>query len=171
MSAPAAHAPALPGLQSSDISDGRLRLVLNNTLGAIDAGRQEILRFLAPDAPGARVINRLEVVFEEVIANIVRHGFEAGADQAIVVTVARGPKHIDLVFEDEGRPFDVTRAVDPPRPTSIETAPIGGLGVPLIHKLAAALRYEAVEPGDASCHMAGRPFAPRNRLHVAIATD
>jgi len=48
--------------------------------------------------------------------------------------------------------------------TTIETARIGGLGIPLVAKLSADLRYERpVMPAGAS------GFAPRNRLFVAIA--
>jgi serine/threonine-protein kinase RsbW len=158
-----------PGLRSAERAPDQLVLILNNTLAAIEAGRLELLDFLGPAALDPRVVNRLEVVFEEVIANIVRHGFAPGADQAIRVAVQATPDTVQLVFEDEGRPFDVTVAPDPPHPTSLETAPLGGLGVPLIHKLARSLRYETPEPGEASCHLGGRPFAPRNRLFVTIA--
>ena len=168
MNASVGHA-STPGLRSAERAPGQLVLVLNNTLAAIEAGRVEMLDFLGPDALDARVVNRIEVVFEEVIANIVRHGFAPGANQAIRVAVCATPDAVQLVFEDEGPAFDVTRAPDPPRPTSLETAPLGGLGVPLIHRLARSLRYEAPEPGEASCQLGGRPFAPRNRLFVTIA--
>jgi anti-sigma regulatory factor (Ser/Thr protein kinase) len=169
MTSPAAPASAAAGLRSAEAAGGALRLVLDNSIAAIEAGRQEILKFLAPRALDALVINRLEVVFEEVVSNIVRHGFERGADQTILVAVSETPGAVELVFEDDGSPFDPVQAPEPPKATSIETAKLGGMGVPLIHRLASSLRYEVPAPGEGRSILAGRPFAPRNRLTATIA--
>jgi anti-sigma regulatory factor (Ser/Thr protein kinase) len=167
MTAPPVHA----GLRSRDIVEGdRLRLVLDNTLDAVEAGRLEIDRQLAPLHLDGRVIHRLEVVFEELISNIVRHGFEPGADQSIVVLVAARAGAVELTIEDDGRLFDPSAAPEPEPFSDIGEAKLGGLGVALARRLCADFRYEAASPDRERRELGGRMFAPRNRVVASIAT-
>jgi signal transduction histidine kinase len=92
-------------------------------------------------------------VFEEVISNVIRHG-EA---HQIEVSVARQADGIVLTFDDDGQPFDPLQRPTPVLPTSIEEAPLGGLGLLLLRKASTQLRYERT-PGQT------------NRLTVTIAT-
>jgi len=151
------------GLRSASIVNGGLELVLNNTLGAIEDGRRRVLDFLAGQALADVVCHRLEVVFEELVSNTIRHGFAKNSDQSIHVRVEPRPGLVELTFEDDGIPFNPLEAEVPQAPTSIETARIGGLGIPLIAKFSTHLSYERPAPRD------GQPgFAPSNRLIVAI---
>jgi anti-sigma regulatory factor (Ser/Thr protein kinase) len=151
-------------LRSSAIEAGVLTLVLNNTMAAIEDGRLAILSHLEPRDLSPRVINRLEVILEEVISNIVRHGFHRGSDQAIVLTVALTPSAIALTFEDDGTPFDPLSAPLPKPFTSLEDAVPGGQGLVLLRRLATHLRYERLDQPAAGA------FRANNRLWVTIAT-
>jgi serine/threonine-protein kinase RsbW len=156
---------ALPiGLQSSEVVEGGLHLVLANGIGAIEPARLAMLRFLEPLALDPLAVNRVEVVFEEAISNILRHGFTPGSDQSIAVLVASRARAVVLTIEDDGIPFDPVSAPEPAPLTSLETAPLGGLGISLMRKLAADMRYETPTPDPAEA------FQPRNRLTVSIAT-
>lgn len=150
------------GLRSAEIADGKLKLVLNNTLAAVEDGRSEIMRFLG--SLDMMVQNRLEVLFEEMITNTIRHGFAGSSGQSIHVQVERGPDAIKLVFEDDGMPFDPTEVDVPMRLSGTEPARIGGLGIPLIVKFSSSLRYEELSPPDSG------GFHPRNRTIVSVAT-
>jgi anti-sigma regulatory factor (Ser/Thr protein kinase) len=153
------------GVRSAAIVDGRLEMVLNNRIAAIEDGRCRLAEFLAARPLGDVARHRLEVVFEELVSNIIRHGFVMHSGQSIHVRVEPRPGLIELTFEDDGNPFNPLETGPHPTLTSIETARIGGLGIPLVAKLAAHLRYERPETDPA------RPgFAPRNRLVVGIAT-
>lgn len=149
------------GLRSAETTDGKLKLVLNNSLAAVEDGRSEIIRFLGP--LDAMAQNRLEVLFEELVSNTIRHGFAKGSDQSIHVQVERGPAAITLAFEDDGQPFDPSQAEFLQGFTSAETARVGGLGIPLIVRLSSALHYEELDPAN----HAG--FRPRNRTTVSVA--
>jgi anti-sigma regulatory factor (Ser/Thr protein kinase) len=149
-----------PGLRSAAIADGRLTLVLNNTLAAVEAGRGALLEFLGPLDPMAQ--NRLEVVFEELVTNTIRHGFKPHSDQSIHVRVERTASAVELVFEDDGEPFNPLDAAMPEAFTDIEHARIGGLGIPLIVKLSSGLRYERLTGESAA------GFRPNNRTTVSV---
>lgn len=155
---------ALSGLRSAAIVDGGLELVLNNTLAAISDGNCRVLDFLAGQPLGDVVRHRLEVVFEELVSNIVRHGFTRNSDQSIHVRVETRPGFVEFTFEDDGIPFNPLKADAPAPLTAIETANIGGLGIPLIVKFSHHLHYERLVPP-----VGQSGFAPCNRLVVGIA--
>ena len=141
-----------------------LTLQLGNSLGAIEAGRLALAEFWAENALTDRVVNRLEVVFEEIVSNIVRHGFVPESAQGLTVEATAGAHSIVLRFEDDGAPFDPLAAVPPPQLTDLDSAPEGGLGIALVRRLAAHVAYAELAPS------AGRDsFAPRNRFDVTIA--
>ena len=159
-----------PGLRSARTCDEALHLELDNDLAAIESGRRTIREWLAPIKLSPKVTHRWEVIFEEIVSNIVRHGFSRGSRQTVLVTASRSPHTIDFTFDDDGRPFDPLAAPEPKPFRSLEAAPLGGLGVALVRHLAAAMSYER----DPKISTAGAPtepaFTPRNRLRVSIAT-
>ena len=157
------------GLRSCETVDGALRLVLNNTMAAVEDGRLPLVRYFEPHALGAKVVNRLEVIFEEMISNIVRHGFEAHSDQSIVVVARYRPGSIELSFEDDGAPFDPLEVAEPEPFSSLETAKLGGLGVPLVRRLSSNVRYERPASDAPARDVGGRAFRPRNRVTLSIA--
>jgi serine/threonine-protein kinase RsbW len=158
------------GLRAARRSGGALQLALNNDLAAIEAGRREIGKWLDPVKLSPKVTNRWEVVFEEVVSNIVRHGFSPGFPHTILVAATRTANAIEFIFDDDGRPFDPLAAPAPEPLRSLETAPLGGLGVPLVRRMAASVSYERDPECGADASATGLVFTPRNRLRVSIAT-
>ena len=157
------------GVRSCRTDEDGLRLVLNNSLDAIEEGRLALLDFLQPHALDDRVINRLEVIFEELVSNTVRHGFAPQSDQSVQVQAAARGEQLELVFEDDGTPFNPLQAEAPAPFQSLETARLGGLGIPLAIKLSSSLSYERPSPVPEGSAPAGG-FAPTNRLRVTIST-
>jgi anti-sigma regulatory factor (Ser/Thr protein kinase) len=150
-------------VRSAEIVEGKLRLILNNCIAAVQDGQGELERYLAGHALAPKALHRVEVVFEELVGNIVRHGFAKGSGQSIHVWVAQKPGAIELIFEDDGMPFNPLEAPLPAAFSSLEDARIGGLGISLVVKLADDLRYERLPPA------AGAGFAPCNRMVVRVA--
>ena len=156
------------GLRSSSIANGKLRLVLNNTIAAIEDGRRGMLDFPPLQALAAPVRHRLEVIFEELVSNTIRHGFVKHSDQSIHVLIDPKPQAIEFTFEDDGTPFNPLEAAPPEPFSSIEAARIGGLGIHLVARLSAELRYERLTPS--ASHSSDRGFMPSNRIVVSVAT-
>jgi anti-sigma regulatory factor (Ser/Thr protein kinase) len=159
-----------PGLRSARLVGEELHLVLENSIDAVDAGRLELRRWVDPHDLSPRVINRLEVVFEEVVSNVIRHGFDPQRRQTLLVVGAITAEAIDLTFADDGRPFDPLAVPEPQPFKSLDTASLGGLGVSLVRKFATRASYEPVGSDEPVQDVAGRAFAPCNRLRVSIAT-
>ena len=114
----------------------------------------------ALDAAGVhgRTRYQVELIFEEVVTNILRHGQLAKTDSGIDVQVACETDAIRLTFTDGGRPFDLRQQPPPRRAESLEDAPLGGLGIALVRHAARDLQYVRTPDG-------------RNQLTVTIARD
>jgi serine/threonine-protein kinase RsbW len=135
-----------------------MRVELDTSMSAVETGRLAVLDYLAPLVLDERVINRIEVVFEELVGNLVRHG----AVDSITVDILARPQDIELVVEDGGPEFNPLELTTPARFTTLEEAELGGLGIPLIRRLSRSVRYERVEPEDEIA---------RNRVVVTISRE
>ena len=99
---------------------------------------------------GAR--HNVQLVFEEIATNIVRHGSASGD---VEVGITLDDHEVVLTFEDDGKPFDPRTQPEPPAPSSLDDARIGGLGLVLVRKFSTRIDYE-------------RTPQSLNRLTVAI---
>jgi anti-sigma regulatory factor (Ser/Thr protein kinase) len=108
----------------------------------------------------------VELVFEEIVANIVRHGAGGGHRPDVRVTLGLGTDTISLTFEDDGVPFDPCRRPNPPPRSPDHT---GGFGLMLVHRAASALSYQRT----AECHNRLTATLPRAATGVVggSATD
>ena len=80
----------------------------------------------------------VELAFEEIVTNIVRHGSPTGD---IRVTIAFNGE-IVLTFEDDGVPFDPREQVKRSAPGSLDEAAARGYGLLLVGKITTAIHYE-----------------------------
>ncbi|HLY51668.1 MAG TPA: ATP-binding protein [Steroidobacteraceae bacterium] len=82
-----------------------------------------------------------ELVFEEIIANIVKHGAHNGREPDVCVTLQVLADSIVLGFSDDGLPFDPRGRADPVMPRSLAEAKIGGFGLLLVRHATSSLDY------------------------------
>lgn len=97
-----------------------------------------------------------ELVFEEIVANIVGHGAVHGHEPDVRVTLELHPDAIVLTFDDDGMPFDPRGRPDPRPARSLEEAQVGGFGLMLVRRAASSLDYLRTAEG-------------RNRLTVRLS--
>lgn len=75
---------------------------------------------------------KLDLCVAEAITNVIDYGYEDQGKHEISLQCAITEKRIELVMEDNGKPFNPLKAPEPEHPTSLEEANIGGLGIPLL---------------------------------------
>lgn len=109
--------------------------------------QQSVAAFLAHEGEDAMAVARAELMVEETALNVLVHGFAAGETPEVRLCVRREASFWVLDFEDRGCPFDPTAAALPAPAPSLAEARIGGFGLPLIRRTAAALRYERTADG------------------------
>lgn len=142
--------------RAEDDAEPELLLRLPNALSAVEDSRLAVARFLEPFGLSSSALNRVEVVLEELVSNLVRHGKDVSG-----LSVAAGVRDgaVDLVVEDDGREFDPFSVPEPEAFTTLEKAQLGGLGIPLVRRLSDAARYDRVGSGETA----------RNRVSVSIS--
>jgi anti-sigma regulatory factor (Ser/Thr protein kinase) len=132
----------------------RLALDFPATLAGFERGFAELRSGLGRESltPAARY--NVELVFEEIVANIVRYGAQ-GRVVDVRVTLDRNDASIAITFDDDGVPFDPTKRPDPTPAKSLADASIGGRGIMLVRRIASAIDYS-------------RTPEQRNRLVVTL---
>jgi serine/threonine-protein kinase RsbW len=96
-----------------------------------------------------------ELVFEEVVTNILRHAYRDNREHDITVSIDFLDSAIVMRFEDYGVPFDPSKRPPATQPESILDVQIGGRGLTLLHAAASHLEYS-------------RTADHRNRLTVTV---
>ena len=99
-----------------------------------------------PLDPQAR--RSVELVFEEVVANVIGHGVTPGANTDLSLELSVGDDAVRLTFVDDGVPFDPRERPDPAPPTDLEHAPTGGRGLMLIRRFSSAVEYVRTPEGQ-----------------------
>ena len=91
-----------------------------------------------PDLPRYRA----ELVFEEIVSNVIRHGACADGPCAIDVRVSFARDELIMCFRDNGRAVDPRAQALPQLPRSPEQGEHGGLGLLLVAKAAGRIEYQ-----------------------------
>jgi serine/threonine-protein kinase RsbW len=97
-----------------------------------------------------------ELVFEEIVTNIIRHGYADDQEHEIALTLLVHDGDVTLGFEDDGAAFDPRDRPSDPRAGSGLDAREGGHGLGLVRKATRRIDYE-------------RTPDERNRLTISIA--
>ena len=81
----------------------------------------------------SRLEFQIKLVIEEVVMNIVSHGYEEGGEHDILIELASDAEKIGIEIVDDGRPYDpLTEAPAPDTEAPLADRPVGGLGVYLV---------------------------------------
>lgn len=124
----------------------------SGTLEDFEQAFIELRRALDAQSLATSTRYKVELVFEEIVANILRHGARDGHRLEVQVTLELGPDSIGLTFDDNGVAFDPRTPAHPP-PRSRDGQ--GGFGLMLVQRVAGSLAYARTPEG-------------RNRLTVTL---
>ena len=86
---------------------------------------------------------QLDLVVEEIFVNIAHYAYGEQTGKAYLQgTVSDEPTTIELIFCDEGIPYNPLEQKDPNIEASVEERQIGGLGIFLVKKNVDNIAYE-----------------------------
>jgi len=118
-----------------------LHLQMRPALSELEPVRQALVAGLREAGAGHELVYKAELVLEEVLSNIVRHG-RAGQ----IALHARLPLgELRLLFEDDGPAFDPTAQPAPAAAADALSAATGGRGVALVMHFARSISYAHAE--------------------------
>jgi anti-sigma regulatory factor (Ser/Thr protein kinase) len=91
----------------------------------------------------------MDLCLEEVLSNIIRHGYSAKPDHSIAIqfTVPR-QDYFMIVVEDSAPPFNPMDAPELPGLNPLDDRQVGGQGIRLLRRFADALEYQLTPIGN-----------------------
>lgn len=100
----------------------------------------------------------MNLCLEEILSNIVRHGYGGSPDHVIVVSYQQAPDKSSILVIDDAAPYFNPLAVEEaPIEQTLDGTRVGGLGIRLVRGFAKSLEYEPTPSG--------------NRLTICFATN
>lgn len=123
------------------------------TFEAYAKAAAELRRALESRGVDPRPRHYAELVFEEIVSNIIRHGCANAPGCVVEVSLGLKDDAIVLDFEDNARPFDPRAHKVAELPSTLETAGRGGLGLRLVRKASSRIDYQRT---------------PQNRNHLTV---
>lgn len=154
--------------QSDDLTMLSLRLnhgmrilehrVFHNSMTEIERIPAITLRLAAVLSLDDTIRDRINLVLEEAIVNVISYAYPEGESGEIELSIGHDYLSDELIIQisDCGKPFDPTKKKDADIDADIDERPIGGLGIFLIRNLCDSAEY---------CYSDGRNIL---RLTVAL---
>ena len=93
-----------------------------------------------PDA----TINELNLVLDEVLSNIILHGYSERMTGRIMVRLKYSPGEISAEVYDDGKAFDPLQADPPDMSGTVQSRKVGGLGIHFMKELMDSVAYARV---------------------------
>lgn len=97
--------------------------------------------FLEDGGVGAQTVYRINLALEEMITNIIKHGYSDYDAHEIRVSIEIGESEITALIEDDGHEFNPLEWEKKDGLGSLEKRQVGGLGIHLIKDLLDQVTY------------------------------
>ena len=120
----------------------QVEIEISNQLSELDRLHQALADFCGRHGLSAKVARDLNLAVEEIVTNIITHGYSDDRDHRISVHLNLEPGELKVDVEDDGQPFNQLEAPAVDTTTPLADRPIGGLGIHLVRKVADGLEYK-----------------------------
>lgn len=85
---------------------------------------------------------QLNLAMEEAVVNVMNYAFPGESGRTFTIAAEKSDNNLIFIIDDEGVPFDPTKADEPDLSLSAEERPIGGLGIMLVRQFMENVTYE-----------------------------
>lgn len=90
----------------------------------------------------------INLCLEEVLSNVVRHGYRGEHGEPITVAFEPGEGQVTFTVEDAAPHFDPTAQPEETVQVPLEQMTLGGNGIRLLRKFASSVAWEPLAPGN-----------------------
>jgi serine/threonine-protein kinase RsbW len=115
---------------------------LKSKLSELDTLYEHLERFGQSIGLSSKCIFEANLALDELFTNIISYGFDDTDEHIIKITIAHQNDHVVFCIEDDGVPFNPTKAKIPDLACTIEECKIGGLGIHLAKNLMDEVCYQ-----------------------------
>jgi anti-sigma regulatory factor (Ser/Thr protein kinase) len=120
---------------------GTLRKALRKSESELIAWVPEVEEFLKKQGASAGAISRVQIIFEEMILNLVKHAL-VSATQDIDLRLDVAADRILIQIEDDSAPFDPRWAPEFDKTKPLEERQTGGMGLQIVRSMVSEIHYE-----------------------------
>jgi serine/threonine-protein kinase RsbW len=125
------------------------RLTLCSQLSELSQVPPWIERLASQHAIPGETQFAMDLCLEEVLSNIIRHGYSGQTDRPMTVRFTTPRKgYFVFVIEDEAPFFNPLTAPELPAIGAIEDTRVGGQGIRLVRRFANQIEYQATPTGN-----------------------
>ena len=111
------------------------KLLIGNQLPNINLAIEKFEEFAAEHGIPDTVSMQVNIVLDELLANIINYGFLDEEEHVIDIEIRFNGEKLIIIFSDDGIPFNPFEKTPPDTELSISEREIGGLGVHIVKKL------------------------------------
>ena len=120
----------------------KLEVRVSNRLIEIDRVNAAFNEFAERHAVPAKLRRKINLVFDELLNNIITYAYEDEDEHFIEIDIRLSPSGLAVTVTDDGKPFNPFDNHAPDTALSVEDRPIGGLGVHLVRNVMDRVGYE-----------------------------
>jgi len=119
-----------------------LHIEIKNDLDEIAQVTEAIKQFSAQSDLTQDVDYALQLVAEEMLSNIILHGFPQGGLHNIIIDLEVKSDEVCLLLKDDGIQFNLLEHTVQNKPASLDEIKIGGLGILLVRDNVDEISYK-----------------------------
>lgn len=121
--------------------EAKLTLIIVAKFEEILRLNKELQRFTQLHGIGPDQVFKLELILDELINNVIKHGEPKVPPRSIFITMSKDNECIEVEFSDDATLFNPLNQPEPALDSPLEERPVGGLGVHLVRKLSDEVKY------------------------------
>ena len=124
------------------MAKNKVSFKLKSNLSELDTLCEQLERFGHSIGLSPKCIFEANLALDELFTNIINYGFADQNEHIIKITIDHRDDKLVFSIEDDGVPFNPTKARTPDLECSIEECKIGGLGIHLAKNLMDEVCYQ-----------------------------
>ena len=122
--------------------DKQFKMTIRNQISEIDRFQGEFVAFAERQGIPATTRQKVQVVFEDLLSNIVLYAYGDDMDHEIDIAIDSSTSGLKITVVDDGLPFNPLEVDKPDTSLALEDREIGGLGIYLILNIMDKVTYE-----------------------------
>jgi anti-sigma regulatory factor (Ser/Thr protein kinase) len=117
------------------------RMTIANDREEMRRVNRALTEFLTEEGIPTKVVNRVRLVVEELVVNVIDHAYDDEDAHMIMVGLRTEPHRVAITIEDDGKPFDPRNAPSPPLSGKLEERTTSGHGIYIVKHMTNLLDY------------------------------
>ncbi len=120
---------------------GLARMTIANDREEMKRVNHALTEFLTEEGIPSKVVNRVRLVVEELVVNVIDHAYDDDEAHRVVIGFRTEPHRVTVTIEDDGKPFDPRTAPTPRLGSLLEDRTTSGHGIYIVKHMTKMLDY------------------------------